>query len=175
MTTLTEAATACCACLRVHWKETKHETGEVSGRWHCTLCGNDFVPAGVLRFEQAKLAAFEQRYREAVQINVQLQEQLDGAKADLVNAARVLTEAQAELEQLRDGAAEAFDSGAAAYEELKTTHARAVVEAFDKACEEYGATQGMKDYAADVAHHAREFFPAWLTALVKTDSPNEEK
>lgn len=47
--------------------------------------------------EEALQATLEQRYREAVQMNVQLQEQLDGAKVDLKMAARVITQQEAEL------------------------------------------------------------------------------
>lgn len=44
MSTLTEAAAACCACIRVRWLETRHPTGEVSGRWVCSTCEREFVP-----------------------------------------------------------------------------------------------------------------------------------
>lgn len=54
MTTLTEAAAACCACLRVHWTETRHPGGETSGRWLCTQCGAEFSPPAGLRADMEK-------------------------------------------------------------------------------------------------------------------------
>lgn len=43
MSTLIEAAAACCACLRVHWRTTPGPDGTVSGRWACTQCAREFV------------------------------------------------------------------------------------------------------------------------------------
>lgn len=44
MSTLTEAAAACCACIRVRWVTTPGPDGTVSGRWVCSTCEREFEP-----------------------------------------------------------------------------------------------------------------------------------
>lgn len=47
MSTLTEAAAACCACIRVRWVTTPDPDGTVSERWVCSACEREFEPRAV--------------------------------------------------------------------------------------------------------------------------------
>ena len=88
LSTLHEAAAACCAHLRVHWAETKHPDGTISGRWLCTLCGAEFRNSPGIEPLTPMAEALAEAQRQADTTTAQLERSVEelGASVDRVIA-----------------------------------------------------------------------------------------
>lgn len=119
MSTLHEAAAACCACLRAHWVTTQHPGGELSGRWLCTQCAREFAPGSqadatllaqlleVLGREVGKTGGSEG----AVEVAERLIGERDQALAELAAAEQLVEAMQADRANAIEQATTAFMRG----------------------------------------------------------------
>lgn len=144
MSTLTEAAAACCACIRVRWVTTRHETGEVSGRWVCSSCERAFVPASVARAE------FEQLRDTGAAA-------LDAAGEVYEDMKRRLTEVTAQLDRiyaLPGVSAQGDRSDVAECVEALIEHQECRITETERLGKELGREESRADYIRDQAEIA---------------------